>query len=87
MSLLHFNGIYIKARQTSSWVLDVRGFKKPFRHGAGFLIVKIDAALYCVVADDKSTETLVSPVSQLFNLLMCHKYVLLLSTTCSLVLL
>lgn len=40
------NGIHIKARQISSWVLDVRGSEKPFRHSAGFLIVKIDGALY-----------------------------------------
>ena len=45
-TLVHFNGIYIKAQQISSWVLDVRGSKKPFRHTAGFLIVKIDGALF-----------------------------------------
>ena len=43
---MHFNGIYIKAWQISSWVLDVRGSKKPFRHTACFLIVKIDGAVY-----------------------------------------
>lgn len=30
MTRMHFNGIYIKAWQISSWVLDVRGCKKPF---------------------------------------------------------
>lgn len=45
-TLVHFNGIYIKAQQISSWVLDVRGSKKPFRHTASFLIVKIDGALF-----------------------------------------
>lgn len=49
MTLVHFNGIYIKARQISSWVLDVRGNKKPFRHTVGFPIVKIDGALYSTV--------------------------------------
>lgn len=46
LTLVHFNGIYIKARQISSCVLDVLGSKKPFRHTAGFLIVKIIGVLY-----------------------------------------
>lgn len=44
-TLVHVNGIYIKAAQISSWVLNVRGSKKPFRHAASPLIVKIDGAL------------------------------------------
>lgn len=44
--LVHFNGIYIKAQNISSWVLDVRGSKKPFRHTASFLKVKIDRELF-----------------------------------------
>lgn len=42
---VHVNGIYIKAAQISSWVLNVRGSKKPFRHAASLLIVKIEGAL------------------------------------------
>ena len=60
-TLVHFNGIYIKAWQISSWVLDVRGSKKPFRHTACFLIVKIDGAVYsfscvCVCARAHACE-------------------------------
>lgn len=44
--LVHFNGIYIKAQNISSWVLDVQGSKKPFRHTASLLIVKIDRELF-----------------------------------------
>lgn len=44
-TLVHVNGIYIKAAQISSWVLNVRGSKKPFRHAASLLIVKIEGAL------------------------------------------
>lgn len=44
-TLVHVNGIYIKAAQISSWVLNVRGGKKPFRHAASPLIVKIEGAL------------------------------------------
>lgn len=44
-TLVHVNGIYIKAAQISSWVLNVRGSKKPFRHAASPLIVKIEGAL------------------------------------------
>lgn len=44
-TLVHVNGIYIKAAQISSWVLNVRGSKKPFRHAASPRIVKIEGAL------------------------------------------
>lgn len=44
-TLVHVNGIYIKAAQISSWVLNVRGSKKPFRLAASPLIVKIEGAL------------------------------------------
>lgn len=70
-TLVHFNGIYIKARQISSWVLDVRGSKKPFRHTAGFLIVKIDGELYSfssVCGERKCTD---KTMSSLFRLLTC----------------
>lgn len=46
-TLVHVNGIYIKAAQISSWVLNVRGSKKPFRHAASPLIVKIGALVLC----------------------------------------
>ena len=62
---MHFNGIYIKAQQISSWVLDVRGSKKPFRHTAGFLIVKIDGALFIqlrvCVCDGEGGNAVIKP--------------------------
>lgn len=46
-TLVHFNGIYIKAEQISSWVLDVRGCKKPFRHSEeGVLTVESDGVFF-----------------------------------------
>lgn len=42
---MHVNGIYIKAAQISSWVLNVRGSKKPFRRAASPPVVKIEGAL------------------------------------------
>lgn len=74
-TLVHFNGIYIKAGKISSWVLGVRGCKKPFRHTAGFLIVKIDGALHSFTAvcgerecHDKTISSLFKPTWKLFKL-------------------
>lgn len=41
-ALVHFNGVYIKAQQINSWVLDVRGSEKPFRYTTVSLLVQID---------------------------------------------
>lgn len=68
---MHFNGIYIKAQQISSWVLDVRGSKKPFRHTASFLIVKIDGALFSFSCGRGERERSDKNMSSLFRLLTC----------------
>ena len=49
---------FIKAAEISSWVLDVRGSKKPFRHTASFLLVKIDGELFSF--SDKNMSSLFS---------------------------
>lgn len=62
-TLVHFNGIYIKALQINSWVLDVGACKKPFRHTSSSITVKIDAMLHSAVCghrkhSEKSTSLL-----------------------------
>lgn len=70
-TLVHFNGIYIKARQISSWVLDVQGSKKPFRHTASFPIVKIDGALFSFSCGCEERESSDKNMSALFRLSTC----------------
>lgn len=74
-TLVHFNAIYIKARQISSWVLDVRGSKKPFRHTAAFLMAKIDRRLHSFSSVCGERESSDKNMLSLLRLLTCVNHV------------